>query len=177
MKYRVDFVTNSSSTSFVQAAIGAVGALAVVAALGSIAPVALPANDVKTDDTRTEEKKEDKARRKLETAVMPEGVRSVVVGSDSPLWLYARMQSAASADADFQPDDDLTGGVSFRVVDGASAVVFGEKQTIGEWVAVGVFVKAPNDGSPIPGTVSIAAERLAGAKYFRRTITLTVLPS
>lgn len=112
--------------------------------------------------------------RRLETAVMPEGVRAVVVGAEAPVWVYARMQTFTSPTLGYQPDADMTKGITFRVVEGGASVVLGEKKTIGsdDWVAVGVTVTRPMDGTPPPRTVRIVAERftLTGKLYHRRTV-------
>ncbi len=117
--------------------------------------------------------------RRLETAVMPEGVRAVAVGAEAPVWVYARMQTFSSPTLGYQPDADLTKGITFRVVDGDASVVLGEKRTIGsdEWVAVGVTVPRRVDGAPPPRTVRIVAERftITGTLYHRRTVTLQVI--
>jgi len=147
--------------------VGAVASLAVVSAAPP-APVDVPAEEPK--------KQEEMKQRKMETAVMPEGVRTVVAGSGSPVWLYARMLSAASPEAGFQPDAELTDGIRFRIASGGDAVELGEIETVGDWVAVGVSVERPADGSPLPGTILVAVERfsLTGQAYHRRTIALKV---
>jgi hypothetical protein len=116
---------------------------------------------------------------RLETAVMPEGVRAVAVGAEAPVWVYARMQTFSSPTLGYQPDADLTKGITFRVAEGGASVVLGERRTIGEdeWVAVGVSVPRRTDGTPPPQAVRIVAERftITGTLYHRRTVTLQVV--
>jgi len=163
----------SESHEILPALVGMVGAIASLAVVSAGAGAAAP------DDVRAEEpkKQEEKSQRKMETAVMPEGVRTVVAGSGSPVWLYARMLTAASMEDGFQPDADLTDGIRFRVADGGDAVELGEVETAGNWVAVGVAVTAPAEGGPLPDTIRIAVERfsLTGQVFHRRTIALRVL--
>jgi hypothetical protein len=162
--------------------VGAVASLAVVSAVPAAASVAgaAPTGPTAPDDVQAEEpKKQDELkRRKMETAVMPAGVRDVVAGSGTPVWLYARMLTAASPEAGFQPDAELTDGIRFRVASGGDAVVLGDIETVGDWVAVGVAVERTADGPPLPETILVAVERfsLTGQAYHRRTIALRVLP-
>jgi hypothetical protein len=159
-------------------ATGLVAVLAPAAASAMIpaADAAPSASDAPADGPAQEA--EVKMRR-LETAVMPEGVRAVAVGAEAPVWVYARMQTFSSPTLGYQPDADLTKGITFRVVDGDASVVLGEKRTIGsdEWVAVGVTVPRRVDGAPPPRTVRIVAERftITGTLYHRRTVTLQVI--
>jgi hypothetical protein len=159
-------------------ATGLVAVLAPAAASAMIpaADAAPSASDAPADGPAQEA--EVKMRR-LETAVMPEGVRAVAVGAEAPVWVYARMQTFSSPTLGYQPDADLTKGITFRVVDGDASVVLGEKRTIGsdEWVAVGVTVQRREDGAPPPRTVRIVAERftITGTLYHRRTVTLQVI--
>jgi hypothetical protein len=159
--------------------VAAVASTVAVSAGAAAAAVAAPSAPTAPDDVPAEDakKQEETKRRKLETAVMPAGVRTVVAGSGSPVWLYARMLSAASPEAGFQPDAELTDGIRFRVETGGDAVELGEIETVGDWVAVGVAVKRPADGQPLPGLVRIAVERFTptGQLYHRRTISLQVV--
>ena len=161
---------------------GILSAVTAAAAVAILAPAAASAvvpaaaatpspSDVPADGPAQEAELK---MRRLETAVMPEGVRAVAVGAQAPVWVYARMQTFTSPTLGYQPDADLTKGITFRVAEGGASVVLGEKKTIGsdEWVAVGVTLTRPTDGTPPPQTVRIVAERftLTGKLYHRRTV-------
>lgn len=165
----------------VLSAVSAAAAVAVLApaAASAVAPAAAPTPSPSDAPADGPVQEAELKMRRLETAVMPEGVRTVAIGAEAPVWVYARMQTFSSPTLGYQPDPDLTKGVSFRVVEGGASVVLGEKKTIGsdEWVAVGVTVTRPTDGTPPPQTVRIVAERftLTGKLYHRRTVALQVV--
>ncbi len=113
----------------------------------------------------------------MQTAVEPAGARTLVAGAAAPIWLYARMCTASSPTSGFEVDEKLTEGITFRLAAGTKGAVLGERQEAGGWMAVGIAVEAPADGSPLPETVKVVAERFAttGALYHRRTIALKVV--
>jgi hypothetical protein len=145
MKYRTDFVTNSSSSSF--------GAAAITTIAGIIASC----NCTSVDDSDTDPDKENLGDDNtfLQKTVMPEGVKKLVAGGES-VFLYAQL--CAMTDKGVQVLDEPTQSITFSIATGGKYVKIGDVQMAGDFAAVDVSGVTPDEPGTPPKTVVIKAK-------------------
>jgi hypothetical protein len=156
MKYRTGFVTNSSSTSFAAAGIGA--ALALIATLLSLC-------SPKKDDPN----KDDSAN--LLTTTMPEGVMTLKCDNTS-VNVYGQF-----VDIDDQgqqkPNAEATNSITFNIAEGGSWAKTSDDQLSGDWK--GTFVTATPVSDPsvvVPDQIVVRVSGTYNGKPASKNVTL-----
>jgi len=156
MKYRTGFVTNSSSTSFAAAGIGA--ALALIATLLSLC-------SPKKDDPN----KDDSAN--LLTATMPEGVLTLKC-DNNPVNVYGQFVDIDDAGQQ-KPNASATNAIIFSVVEGGNWAKTSDDQFSGDWK--GTFVTATPVLDPavvVPDQIVVKVSGTYNGKPASKNITI-----
>jgi hypothetical protein len=145
MKYRTDFVTNSSSSSF------------AAAAITTIAGIIASCNCTSVDASETDPEKENLGDDTvfLQKTVMPEGVAKLVAGGE-PVFLYAQL--CTMTDKGIQVLEEPTQAITFSVATGGKYVKLGEVALAGDFAAVDVFGVSPDEAGTPPEKVVIKAK-------------------
>jgi len=157
MKYRTGFVTNSSSTSFAAAGIGA--AMALVAILVSLCTP-------KKDDQKDKDQSSN-----LLTTLMPEGM-STLKCDNNPIWV----------DAQFIDTDDLgqskvnqeaTGTITFNITGGGNWAQKSDEQPNGDWKTAAITATPLSDpAAVVPDEITVVASGTYNGKPASKNITL-----
>ena len=156
MKYRTDFVTNSSSTSF-----AAAGASALLSLLISLLSCCSDAGEDGEDVVDGEDKDLDVYMQK---SVMPEGTKKLVGGSSEPVWLYAQLlQQTEKGDIVIT---DATSSIQFEVSGTNGWVAKGEESDLGDWRVVDIYAVTPENGQNPPKNVVVKAKVKHGKKTY-----------
>lgn len=153
MKYRTDFVTNSSSSSFAAAAITTLA--------GILASFNCTGVDPEQQDPDKEEGGDDEVF--FQKTMMPDGASKLVAGGE-PVFLYAQMCTMTKEGVVVLPEP--TGNITFQVSKGGRWVSLGNMELLGEWAAVdatGVMVE--NNEVP-PDKVTIKASCIFKKKRY-----------
>jgi hypothetical protein len=156
MKYRTGFVTNSSSTSFAAAGIGA--ALALIATLLTLC-------NPKKDD----QNKDDSAN--LLTTTMPEGMLTLKC-DNNPVNVYGQFVDIDDAGQQ-KPNAAATAGISFSVVEGGNWAKTSDDQISGDWK--GTFVTATPVADPavaVPDQIVVKISGTYNGKPASKNVTL-----
>lgn len=165
MKYRTDFVTNSSSTSFASALLTAI--MSLLAALG------LGCMDSGDGD---DEPDTDGPDGWLDMAKMPPEAEKIVCGDREPVWIYAQFVKPEVDDeggaGEPMVDLEATGRITFR--DNARGwLELGTPVIIEDWIAVDVYGVEPSDVSAAPpAKVSVTAQVRVDGRTYRRSMHL-----
>jgi hypothetical protein len=156
MKYRTGFVTNSSSTSFAAAGIGA--ALALIATLLSLC-------SPKKDDP----KKDDSAN--LLTTTMPEGVMTLKC-DNNPVNVFGQFVDIDAAGQQ-KPNAEATNSITFSIVEGGSWAKTSDDGLSGDWK--GTFVTATPVADPavvVPDQIVVRVSGTYNGKPASKNVTL-----
>jgi len=141
MKYRTDFVTNSSSTSFASAALTSL--LALIASCKCAEP------------QEVEIEEEEQSKTYFRKSVMPEGTTKLVQGGDS-IYLYAQLvrdeKEGTIVLASAIPS------ITFEVKTGSGWLQLGKPEVIEDWAAVEVTGIANETGGEAPAKISVKAK-------------------
>jgi len=156
MKYRTGFVTNSSSTSFAAAGIGA--ALALIATLLSLC-------SPKKDDPN----KDDSAN--LLTTTMPEGVMTLKC-DNNPVNVFGQFVDIDAAGQQ-KPNAEATNSITFSIVEGGSWAKTSDDGLSGDWK--GTFVTATPVADPavvVPDQIVVRVCGTYNGKPASKNVTL-----
>jgi hypothetical protein len=143
MKYRTDFVTNSSSSSFAAAAVTTIAGIIASCNCTSIDPEKESDEDELRDDDTF-----------LQKTMMPEGVAKLVAGGE-PVFLYAQL--CTMTEKGIQVLDEPTQTITYSVSTGGKYVQLGDVQIVGDFAAVDVYGVSAEDAGAPPETVKIKA--------------------
>src|SRR5450756_108130 len=127
MKYRTDFVTNSSSTSFASATVASL--LALIASCNC------------TDGGPNEEVEEEVPEEEqndvfFQKSIMPDAATKLVQGGD-PMFLYAQL--VKNTDKDTIVLVGALPSIRFELKSGAGWVQLGQVEIVDEWAAIEVL--------------------------------------
>lgn len=145
MKYRTDFVTNSSSSSFAAAAITTIAGI-----IASCNCTSVEKND---SDAEKENLGDDTIF--LQKTMMPEGAAKLVAGGE-PVFLYAQL--CTMTDKGVQVLEEPTQSIVFTVTTGGKYVQLGGIQMAGEFAAVDAYGVTPEEPGTPPKQVIIKAK-------------------
>ncbi len=151
MKYRTDFVTNSSSSSF--------AAAAVTTLAGILASCNCQDVDTTQDNPDQENPGDDNFF--LQKTLMPEGVEKIVSGGD-PVFLYTQCCSMTEQGLVVLPDE--TASISYQVSTGTGWVDVSPMEMIGDWAAVIVTGITPANVTSAPPAKIVIKARCTHAK-------------
>jgi hypothetical protein len=163
MKYRTDFVTNSSSSSF------------AVAAFSTLAAILASCNctDTGADPDPDKENEEGSSSDDVffQKSTMPEGVAKVVQGAD-PVCLYAQMVKNTDQGQVLIPE--ALPAITFQIKSGEGWVQISPNppEIVGDWAAVQVLGVAPAQNANPPAKVSIKARCKLDKKIYATTFNL-----
>ncbi|MDD2534464.1 MAG: hypothetical protein PHC86_07170 [Eubacteriales bacterium] len=150
MKYRTDFVTNSSSSSF------------AAAAVTTIAGILASCNC--TDEA-------EKDNNFMQSSVMPEDGQKLVAGGD-PLYLYAQLCTTDDKDETIILAEP-TASIQYGVSEGGQWVRVSAMQIVGDWAAVEVSGITPDqDIGAAPEKIVIKASCRYDKKQYKATFRL-----
>lgn len=160
MKYRTDFVTNSSSTSFASAAVASF--------------VALIASCNCTDSGPNEEVEEEVPEEEqndvfFQKSIMPDAATKLVQGGD-PMYLYAQL--VKTTEKDLLVLVGALPSIRFELKSGAGWVQLGQVEIVDEWAAIEVLGIASQTSAVAPDEISIKAKGKNGKKTYSTTFTL-----
>ncbi len=143
MKYRTDFVTNSSSSSFAAAAVTTVAGILASCNCTSVDPSEKDPEENMGDDEIF-----------LQKTMMPEGITKMVAGGE-PVFLYAQL--CQMTEKGIQVLDEPTQSITFSVSTGGKYVKLGEVQMAGDFAAVDASGVTPDEPGTPPQKVVIKA--------------------
>lgn len=141
MKYRTDFVTNSSSTSFASAALTSL--------------MALLASCKCAEPQEMEVEEEDQKKTYFRKSVMPEGTTKLVQGGDS-IYLYAQLVRDEKEGTIVL--GSATPTITFEVKTGSGWLQLGKPEVIEDWAAVEVTGIVNETGGEAPAKISVKAK-------------------
>ncbi|MCX5779774.1 MAG: hypothetical protein NTV45_02925 [Firmicutes bacterium] len=163
MKYRTDFVTNSSSTSF---------AVAAFSTLAGILAACNCTDSGGTEDPNQPGEEETGNEVFFQKTVMPEGAAKLVQGGD-PVYLYAQLVS--NTDKGVVVMTEALPSIRFLIKSGSGWVQLNPAdapEISGDWAAVEVRGVAPAAGGAPPETVSLQARCKLDKKTYTTTFNL-----
>lgn len=151
MKYRTDFVTNSSSTSF-------------AAALASVVAGIIASCNC-NGDTEGENVDDETTNDNIffQKSVMPEGANKIVQGED-PVYLYAQLVTQTKEE--LAVIEEATPNITFQAATGGGWLSISPPEVVGDWAAVEVSGISPASDSTPPDQVTIKAKCRHGKKSY-----------
>ena len=160
MKYRTGFVTNSSSTSFAAAGVGA-----LLAFIGILVSMCTTGKDDKNDD------KDKDPSANLFTIVMPEGA-TILKCDNNPIWVDAQFVNTDEL-GQSKVNLDATGTITFNITGGDSWAQKSDEQLAGDWKAAAITATPLSDPAAIPpDQITITASGTYNGKPASKNITL-----